>query len=49
MVNVIHGHVTFTTMKVEAAYCPSRGTTLSNMSRPIPSQNCHTATSNRER
>ena len=35
MVNEIHDHVTFTTLKIEAAYCPSRGTTLSNMSRPI--------------
>jgi hypothetical protein len=35
MVNIIHNHVTFTTMEIEAAYCPNRGTTLSNMSRPI--------------
>lgn len=46
MVNEIHSHVTFTTMKVEAAYCPSEAQLYLTWAGQLLSQNCHTATSN---
>jgi hypothetical protein len=49
MVNVIHSHVTFTTMKVEAAYCQVEAQLYLTGVGRLLSQNCHTATSNRER